>query len=510
MKKASTDLFDLIKSMNMQEKRYFKLFASKQSGTKNYILIYDAIAKQNTYDEQAIKKQFSSHRFIIQFARAKNYLYSLIINSLVAFHSDDNIENSLLNNMQQISILVDKGLLKQAHKLLLVSKRIAEEYEHFEILLKLIEKERSLVFRLYYKNDSILKLQSISSEIEDVLIKIKLSNEYREIWQLNTAYSQNLGGIRSNIDRENFLKKIINPEKRISPKDNDFVNSSVRIKVYYHQSCGVYYEILNDYNKSLVHRIESVKILEENKKVIEDNARAYFICLQNSIMILMALYHFEEALRYIEKAKNAFREYQGISSEEYRSIYVYETDYYVQTGKFEIGYEMIKVINNDIESVEISQRDKAFIYFNFSIICLGVENYDEGLYFLNKVLNETMNYLDSETYSVALLLNIIFHYELKNNRLIDYLVSNTYRQLLKRKSLHNVEKAFLNFIRKKLPKVTNNIELKHSFEVLKTELEKMTKNQNDKRILQQFDFISWLESKVTDNSFSDILDRKKI
>jgi len=48
----SNDLFDLIHAMTKSEKRYFKLFSSGQSGDKEYINLFNAISKQEYYDEE--------------------------------------------------------------------------------------------------------------------------------------------------------------------------------------------------------------------------------------------------------------------------------------------------------------------------------------------------------------------------------------------------------------------------------------------------------------------------
>ena len=50
------DLFQLIKSMNKTEKRYFKQFAHKKGN--DYLLVFDEISKMDTYDETLILKKF--------------------------------------------------------------------------------------------------------------------------------------------------------------------------------------------------------------------------------------------------------------------------------------------------------------------------------------------------------------------------------------------------------------------------------------------------------------------
>ena len=64
--KASNELHQLIKSMNMSEKRHFKIHSSRHvmGERNNYMHLFDAVVRQETYDETKIKKQFSDTTFI--------------------------------------------------------------------------------------------------------------------------------------------------------------------------------------------------------------------------------------------------------------------------------------------------------------------------------------------------------------------------------------------------------------------------------------------------------------
>ena len=103
---------------------------------------------------------------------------------------------------------------------------------------------------------------------------------------------------------------------------------------------------------------------------------------------------------------------------------------------------------------------------------------------------------------------MILHFELGNTDILEYLVKSTYRFLYKRKHLYKFETSILNFIRKKLPKTNSEKELITIFKDLKTELGKITKDPFEKKALDYFDFISWLESKIEKRPFADIVKEK--
>ncbi|MFL2570564.1 MAG: hypothetical protein ACJ0QL_01640 [Parvicellaceae bacterium] len=55
---SSHALFDLISSLTMSEKRYFKLFSSRHviGESNDYIHLFNAIEKQKVYSEDVLKK----------------------------------------------------------------------------------------------------------------------------------------------------------------------------------------------------------------------------------------------------------------------------------------------------------------------------------------------------------------------------------------------------------------------------------------------------------------------
>ncbi|MBL0342180.1 MAG: hypothetical protein IPP71_15465 [Bacteroidetes bacterium] len=64
-KQSSDHLFRLIKSLTTAEKRYFKIFAARHTiGDKNeYVNVFDAIDKQENYNEAKLLVTFKNSTF---------------------------------------------------------------------------------------------------------------------------------------------------------------------------------------------------------------------------------------------------------------------------------------------------------------------------------------------------------------------------------------------------------------------------------------------------------------
>lgn len=153
------NLFILIKSLSKSEKGYFKKHSSfygRSQEKNNYIKIFDAMNVQKEYNEQKLLRKFKTEGFINQFSVAKNYLYNTILDSLEAYNKTVNI--GLRSAMNGADILVDKGLLTQAQKLLKKAKRIAVQYNKFTYVTEINLMEQ----RIYYLQSDIQGLKASS------------------------------------------------------------------------------------------------------------------------------------------------------------------------------------------------------------------------------------------------------------------------------------------------------------------------------------------------------------
>src|SRR5574343_1896005 len=88
--KPSNLLFDIIKSLNNEEIKFFRKISSLQQGDKNYIRLFEYISSLNEYDEEDVKSAFKNETFIKHLPSEKNQLLHHILKSLRHFR----IENS--------------------------------------------------------------------------------------------------------------------------------------------------------------------------------------------------------------------------------------------------------------------------------------------------------------------------------------------------------------------------------------------------------------------------------
>ena len=156
-----SDLYELIHSLNKSEKRYFKIEAAKYTSDKNiYLVVYELLEKQRTYNPQALKRALEkTHpKAVKRLTTTKNYLYTLILKTLNAYYEDKSSVFEFNKRIQQVEILFFKGLYKQAEKILKQAKKIAVKMGLYP--------QQLLVLKWYIGNKTTFTFTSFTTHVD--------------------------------------------------------------------------------------------------------------------------------------------------------------------------------------------------------------------------------------------------------------------------------------------------------------------------------------------------------
>lgn len=506
--KSSSELFQLIKSLNKSEKRYFKLHSSLHGSDKKYIRLFEAIEKQKEYDERRIIKIFENEKFIRQLPVIKNYLYGLILKKLESYHSC--IDSDLYSYLHHIKILFEKGLYVSCERIMAKAISLAEKYERFPIMLELQEWKMKLIRVQSYLQKSRKEIDKIFQDSYSIIRKYQNITEFSNFSsQLYMNYFEK-GLTRDRKDLESY-KFIINV-----PAFDDEKNAlSFHAKLFYYNSHGLFSLVQQDYRNLYIFTLKYKKLFEENPHYIIEEPRAYINSLHNLIFCQSNLTKYDEMFRTIQEMRR-FSEKYKIKSDALKcyitfSANTYELEAYINKGNFDKGINLIKEagkVMNDVFWRNLNKRDELSWLFLTARSYLSSGEYLSANIYLNKILNKSIEGIRDDIQCFARILSLIVHFEMKKYDLLEYTVKSTCLFLNKRKRLYQVETIVLDFIKKQLPRINSQKELIKAFTRLRKNIEEIIKDPFEKKALEYFDFISWLESKIENRPFAEIIREK--
>lgn len=505
--KPSTELFDLIGSLTKSEKRFFKLSSSLQSGDKNYLKIFDAIEKQNDYDEESLKHLFADETFIRHFPSEKNHLYKLILKSLRLYHSDKSSGSILKQEIKNIEILFRKALFKECAKYLARAKKIAVKNEKFYYSIDLINWERMLLEESYESGDFSKKVNDLIIEEQNVIEELTNLAQYQVLYS-RINYLFKIGGFVKGEERRQVEEIAMHP----LIKDSSLA-SSVRAKSICFYVRGFCCESFRDTEGMIKNFGEVVRILDDNKDIKNDVPKRYIRALTNYIHGFVSMKRYEEAeielTKLINLSKDSAFNHIDVEITLFTNRVMSQLLLLNRKGLYADAVQLIDDVTKEMEEErhQVNKENDIIFSYLISYIYFGNGQYKEALQWINRVLNDNENTLRQDIYSYARIFALLIHLEKESYDLLEYLNKSTYRHFRKNKDDFRVELRLLEFI-KKLSKNQSKAQRLEIYREMEEKFVDIFETEDDRVILQYIDFKSWVNAKIEGLTFAEVVERK--
>lgn len=507
MKITSNYLFQLIHSLTRNEKGYFKkqvLAHSHDTLDVQYLKLFNAILDQPEYNEEKLLHKFRNEKFVTQFSVAKNYLSYLILKSLVQYHSGKNAESNLNRELDFSHILFIKGFYKECMSQLTKAKKIAYKYDKHDYTITIIKKEKQLIASL--KNDDMIAdLQRLLEEEHKVLHNLSIESE------LGVVYYNFLNEIHKSRMRSSVLEHEQLNELRNSigvKKESEYQTFNARN--YFYGIETIYNYLINDFEKSAFYGRKHRMLWEENTDRFNDENDDYLEIIYHYISACFQTKNFNEIQICLNQIKNFETNTNDKKQRKYFIYYTLQMRYYASLAHYnELEILMAEIETNAKEIAdELYPAYKITLCINCAIIYFIFENYKLGLNWLNKYLNTLNKDIRKDAYSFARIFNLMIHYKLGNNDLLEHVIKNTYREIKGESSIFEYEKMILSFIKKIAKNNTRKNVIAHARN-LQIELKNLQNNPIERDAMRYFNFIRWLESEIQQIAYR-ILAEKEI
>ena len=474
-------------------------------GQNKYIKIFDAIDKQKVYDEKELIRKLKGPGSQNNFAVAKNYLFKFILKTLEAYNT--NVKSELRSMLNQIEILYNKNLPQIAKKMIGKAKAMAQEHELYELMEEITDWEIIFLVEDGTPENYLAQVDKYYEELYDSIEKKKAIIGYKYLHQKLRAKMLNTGLVRDDKEMMEF-QDIMNEDKS---SDQNLANT-FNAQFYRNLMQSNYFFMIND-------QLNAHKILKKNMMLLDQNHHMVelrpFICLAllrnkgiNELALMLYPDLFETLKKmdqFIEKYGYLNRNYELLS--ETLKLFVY-----VNIGYFDRALEVaknIEAIYTQLPVTRTSIKERQLHHYALSYIYLGLKEYRLASQNINLLLHSIELDYRSDVYYFAHIMSMIIYYEMNDTDMLEKRIRSTYRLLLRRKKLYNFEKLVITFFRESQERVKSPDQLVEKFVLLRDNIRELTTTSNiEKNALGLFDLISWLESKIENKNFMEIVQRK--
>jgi len=485
---SSSELFELIKSLSSNEKRYFQLQVSLQSGQKNYALLFEEMDALEHYDKASILEKFKNSKFIKSFHVTENYLFQRIMESLRSYYSDNSISAKLQNLLFDAELLRKKGFYKLSMDALNKAEKIAVKYRKHLILADIIPRKIELIVTdsnkmLIEQLDSLCE----SAKRNHLKLEEELKFTYSHYWfslMFRKWRQPKNDEILEEIEK-NYHQIIEMP----FPEKGSF-NS----QYYYYSTQSIYLQIIGDYEQGSKIHEKILEIWESNPSILKENFSIYIARLANYINNSIVAKKYDLAYSLIEKMDKLKTTTFDEAGEQFQNVYFYKLFYFLNLEKYSEAKELIPYIEGGLSKYDkkISAGRKISFYYNCTIAHFLSSEYEEAVNWLNKILSITRTHEPrKDLQRFARILQLAIYYKLSSNEVLEYMFRSVYRDKKFKSEMHEFEKIALKFFKKLMKVESNSQSEKKIFFSFGNELKGI--EDKEKRIIGFEEFYIWVK-----------------
>ncbi len=497
----SKQLHQLVHSLTKSEKRNLKLFYSRYKNQSNSLQLFDALNNQVEYDEEKLKKLLKNPKLVGNLNYEKSRLLQMVLDFL-AHQASSKEPAYLLNNMHnQVLALVNKQLWDLAIKITEKGIKLAEKHE------RTFDSYRFHKLRLNLTTWEENCPASFKQKLEDKLNRLAevfYSNNQYEIMYVKMTEMIHFEKETKNFTPADFEWLIHSPYFQDENKAITF-NS----KVCLFDTKASYFEIIKDWEQSIVYQKKIIDLYESSKTLI-NNLHDFFVYQFNYVRILLFTRKFKEAESQLHVIEHELHpQYESFFQEDIANIF----DSYLLTMKL----ELLKLQHNYAAIYEYTHadiHDKTLNYSEmrkvealaFSVMsCFALEKYDEGITHLNLFEKEINIDLYQKEYFVAKMFSFLCYYENGQSSFLTSIKNAFYYYCRK----HELQLPYMQVIQKilrKLSLVKDEKMLIDFFVKVKPEFLKTTyKNHWGGEL-----FLLWMESKIEQQELATIIEKHRM
>lgn len=503
----SYQLFELITRLTKAEKRNFKLYVQRNTADKRLISIelFDVIDKLGTWNDEKIQKAFPKLK-ANTLSNHKAKLYQQILSSLRLLQSEDP-SIRIKDHISSAELLHKKGLYVQSLGVLAKAKELSKRFGMDILRLEIVEFEKKIENRYVTRSHS-QRANELTEESSTLRKQFYFDGAWSDLSLKLYDYYLKFGHSKSK-EQQRLLSELF---KQNAPVNNDLTQEETLQKF---QSYVWYYYISQDFAKCYKYAQRWCMVYERNDVLMENEPEMYIRGLHN---VLSALFYSDDVVRFSEYHKkmrdfiaansNSFNENQLIQSFIY--LETVNLNAYIIEGRFTEGAAYCREFLKKMKRYEDRLDIHRIMVFHYKIASLkfGSTDFSGAVKHLSLIINHPNISLKEDIQCFARILNLIAHYELGNDDLIDFQIKSTYRFLLKLSDYQRVHSAIFNFLKNSV--FMDRKKLIDDFKKLQAELLDILEDKYERRSLLYLDLISWLESKISGRPVEEIIRKKKV
>ncbi|WP_455639579.1 hypothetical protein [Parabacteroides sp.] len=492
----------LIQSLSKAEKRYFRLYTNLQSGEKSYLVLFNLIdngtSPEMLYDSYCRLQEKKS------FDMSVKHLYRVIMDCLIHLRKNNDVQSHIFNYITRADILFERELFDEAFSQLDKAKKLAVTHENDPLQLLIRRTELKYLSALEFKGINERELVNKQMKINEVMKYTRNTNLHLQLYDILGHRVIYKGHARSEKQKEHLNDLVLSELNLIA-------NSSYKgfeAKKLHLLFQATYYLNTGNYKSAIRFYQELLALFESNKHLIQNPPIYYLSAIRGVLDSLQTAGLYAEIpyfIRYLKQIEQG--DYATEFIQEIRVyIYLYEQSCYLNTGNFAAAEELYQANEEGLsKKVELLRPETQLkLYLSTAILSLSTGNLARSRKSMKKIFSSGKLFYPLPSYKTARLINLLIQAEQGNYDFFESEITSIKRNIRYERQTYRTEKLLFRFVSAyPLPSYQNARD--KMWRQYQKEIESIRQDKYEKQLLKTFDILSWIESKITGNSFAELL-----
>ena len=512
MNTTSSVLWQLIQRMNRNEKLFFKQKFGGAEGAKTslYLKLFDAIAGQKNYNEEALLKKLSPAITKKNIAFQKHYLHNQLNQCLIEYNNRDNVEQDIYKNIQLIRINRKKGLLNEALELWKKTMNKARKVELFA-MSQLLKKEFE---KMVLFSSAQVKYDDLHTLFRS---NIMTYDEYAEMITLRDLYTGVLMLKRkAHFDFDEELKNEIGQLlQKVNQRKQGLQSRSFWYRHYTRMCHATLHYLSNEIDASLQLIRDAVTDWWQHDHFIDTDTEHYIelLYMTNYAGVRQGAYSYVEEV-FSNKIYDLIKD--DVHQAHFEAVkYLALNKVYNKTARYgEVAklVENMKVKYTRWEPLLNAELNRT-VCFSLGIACFVLDHYTESLQFIKRGITYFKDGTREEQFIFANLFLLLILYKMNNTKLFDAQYKSSYAYFYKKGKkyapgqAYSFEKTLMHCFHDTFY-LSSYKEKAKLFQKAVDELDSSRDSEVQKQTLNIFNFHGWLISQIQRISYKEYVQKK--
>lgn len=501
----TTNLILLVHSLSKAEKRYFRLYSNLQSGEKVYLRLFDLISEGIPAEE--IQNRFKELPDEKSYEMAIKHLYRVILDCLIRLREKQDTQAQIFNYITKAEILFDRDLAEDALAELNKAKKLAITYENDPLQLLIRRTELKYLSSLGFKGVSERELVNKQMKINDVMKYARNTNLHLQLYDILKHRITYKGYARSEKQKEDLNDLVLSELNLVA--NNSYQGFEPKKLHLLFQA--TYYLNTGNYKSAIRLYQELISLFEENKHLILNPPIYYLSALVGILDSLQTAGLYNEMPFFIDKLKEIE---MGDYPTEFilnvrANIYLNELGGLLGTGDFTSAVILMNASEENLlkKSALLNPEMQLRLYLSSGILYLCTGELSNARKYMKKIFSSGKLYYTLPSFKTARLVNLLIQAELGNYDFFENEISSIKRNISYEKQIYITEKLLFHFVRA-YPLPSYEKARARLWQQFRGEISLIREDKYEKQLLKTFDFLAWIESRLTGISLTEVIGRR--